>query len=98
MAQVIIQGETLAAIADAIRESNGTTSKYKPSEMPAAINNIADPYAGEYEIVPDIDAQTLVTKDKRLADNLIIREIPYHEVDNTFSGTTVIIGGEKYGL
>ena len=36
----LINDATLTAIADAIRSKNGTTTKYKPSEMPAAIQDI----------------------------------------------------------
>ncbi len=40
MANVIINDTHLNNIASAIREKNGTTTKYKPSEMPAAISAI----------------------------------------------------------
>ena len=37
MANVLVNSDTLKAIADAIREKNGSTDTYKPSEMAAAI-------------------------------------------------------------
>lgn len=40
MAKVMINETTLASIGDAIRNKIGATAKYKPSEMPAAINAI----------------------------------------------------------
>lgn len=40
MSLVTIDNTTLASIANAIREKNGTTDAYKPSEMPTAISNI----------------------------------------------------------
>ncbi len=40
MSLVTIDNTTLTSIANAIREKNGTTDAYKPSEMPTAISNI----------------------------------------------------------
>lgn len=40
MANVIVNDSNLTAIADAIREKNGETTTYKPSEMAAAITNL----------------------------------------------------------
>lgn len=41
MANVYLKDSTLTSIGDAIRSKNGTTTKYKPSEMPAAITAIS---------------------------------------------------------
>lgn len=40
MAKYVIESTTLTNIAEAIREKNGSTTEYKPSEMPAAISAI----------------------------------------------------------
>lgn len=40
MGNVLVKEETLVEIADAIREKNGSATKYKPSEMPIAISEI----------------------------------------------------------
>lgn len=40
MANVLIESQTMTDIADAIREKNGGTDEYKPSEMPQAIKDI----------------------------------------------------------
>lgn len=40
MGNVLVKEETLTAIADSIREKNGSTAKYKPSEMSIAISEI----------------------------------------------------------
>ena len=45
------------------------------------------PYDGSYDITPQI----LGTKDRHMVDDLLVREIPYHEVSNIQRGTTVII-------
>lgn len=41
MANVLVQDTSLTAIADAIREKNGSTDTYKPGEMAAAISEIS---------------------------------------------------------
>ena len=41
MANVLVQDTALTAIADAIREKNGSTDTYKPGEMAAAISEIS---------------------------------------------------------
>ena len=41
MADRLIQTETLTAIADAIRDKNGTQNTYTPSQMASAISNIS---------------------------------------------------------
>ena len=49
-------------------------------------------YKGPYEVEPSSEEQTLLTKDKNMAEDLIIRRIPYAEVNNTSQGITVMIG------
>ncbi|MBR2388213.1 MAG: hypothetical protein IKB02_05980 [Clostridia bacterium] len=51
-----------------------------------------DEYNGEYEITPTVEAQTLLTANKLMTKNLLIKEIPYAEVTNSTNGTTVTIG------
>ena len=53
----------------------------------------ASPYSGNYEVIPRVSAQTLPTRDKSLERDILVRAIPYHEVENTERGTTAIIGG-----
>ena len=49
------------------------------------------PYDGSYDITPQLSDQILATKDRHMVDDLLVREIPYHEVSNIQRGTTVII-------
>lgn len=49
MANVIINDTNLTNIANAIREKNGTTTTYKPSEMADAITNLPTGGGGGYE-------------------------------------------------
>lgn len=48
-------------------------------------------YHGDYEVTPAINEQSLATKDKRMLDDVVIKEIPYAEVTNPAGGTTIII-------
>lgn len=54
-------------------------------------------YTGPYEVYPEVTEQHFETIDKRMADNLTVTAIPYHEVSNEH-GETVIIGGRINGL
>ena len=51
------------------------------------------PYSGSYEVVPRVTEQSLPTQDRWLDRDVMIRAIPYHEVENKERGTTAIIGG-----
>ena len=56
----------------------------------AAVNY--ERYAGEYDVTPKVEAQSLATKNKFLTDDVRIHEIPYFDVGNTSGGSTVYIG------
>lgn len=53
--------------------------------------NIGEVYDGPYEVIPKVFSQTLRTKEKRMEDDVAIREIPYYETTNYKNGITVII-------
>jgi len=55
-------------------------------------------YVGTYSVEPDVEAQILLTKKRIMEDNLTVQAIPLHEVSNQDGGTTVVIGGKKYGV
>ena len=50
-------------------------------------------YEGSYTVIPDVDSQTLLTKDKVMADDLTVTGIPYWETSNVY-GTTIYIADE----
>lgn len=53
-----------------------------------------DVYGGEYIVTPKpYISQTLETKEKLMANDVTVKEIPYYETSNT-SGITIYIGGE----
>lgn len=50
-----------------------------------------DPYTGDYEITPSSEAQTLITKNLRMTDNLIINPIPSNYGLITWNGSTITV-------
>ena len=48
-----------------------------------------DPYTGSYTITPSAEAQTLLTKDLRMTDNLTIEAIPHNYGLITWSGSGI---------
>jgi len=53
----------------------------------------ADDYEGEYTVTPSCESQILETANKKLADDVEIKAIPYYDVANEY-GRTIYIGGE----
>lgn len=50
-------------------------------------------YEGEYTVIPQAyDATVLATRNKAMADDVIVMEIPYYETTNPQGGYTVNIG------
>ena len=64
------------------------------SVQPATVVRELDPYTGAYAVTPMATAQTLKTAQKRMIQDLTIREIPYYETSNPQKGETVYIGTE----
>ena len=52
----------------------------------------AEPYVGEYSVIPRVSKQVLETKNKMMTDDLTVCEIPYAEVTNMTGGMTASIG------
>lgn len=51
MANVLVQDTSLTAIANAIREKNGSTNTYKPAEMATAIQALSSGGGGELKTI-----------------------------------------------
>lgn len=51
-----------------------------------------DVYEGDYTATPSTTEQVLETKDKVMADDVTVLEIPYFETGNPAGGYTVYIG------
>ena len=69
------------------------SSRFDISFEEGFLGSLAPPYAGEYEIIPRVPEQSLPPGARRLDKDILVRAIPYHEVENTERGTTAIIGG-----
>lgn len=51
-------------------------------------------YEGDYEVLPLAFEETVLpTKDKKLIEDIVVKEIPYYETSNTSGGNTVYIAG-----
>lgn len=48
-------------------------------------------YSGSYVVIPDTKDQQLETKNKRMTDDILVKEIPYYETSNQQNGITVYI-------
>ena len=60
MGQVLVDSDSLTAIGDAIRKKTNQVIKYKPAEMPAAINSINSLKSGGYKVnITQSDHQTI---------------------------------------
>ena len=64
------------------------------SVQPATAIRELEPYAGEYTVTPKVTAQVLPTAQKRMQEDVTIREIPYYATSNPQRGETVYIGLE----
>lgn len=54
-----------------------------------------DYYEGPYEVTPRAWQETVLeTKDKAMADDVTVLEIPYYETGNVYNGLTVYIANE----
>lgn len=78
-----------------VGDSLNATIHLRSSEKYVTIIKDLDPYEGPYEVIPSTQSdQLLETKDKRMEDNLNVKEIPTYEVSNDSKGTTLYIGKE----
>jgi len=74
----------------AVNESKEYYDLSTSETINVSINDIPD-YEGSYVVVPEIRSQTLQTKDKKMTDDVLVREIPYYETSNIQNGITVFI-------
>lgn len=52
-------------------------------------------YDGDYSVIPLAFQETILpTKDTKLIENIIVKEIPYYETSNPSGGNTVYIAGQ----
>lgn len=51
-------------------------------------------YNESYEVSPTVEGKTLITANKRMRDNLVIKGISYQAVENSSGGDTIYIANE----
>ena len=52
-------------------------------------------YNGEYTVIPKAFEETVLqTRNKKMLNNVTVREVPYFETSNTSGGLTVYIAGQ----
>lgn len=52
-------------------------------------------YEGDYNVLPLAFQETVLqTKNKKLVNDIVIKEIPYYETSNPSGGNTVYIAGQ----
>lgn len=103
MSLYVVSNETLASIAEAIRNKSKKNLKLSfPQDFIKEINQLITSdsdysfFDGEYLITPSTQAQVLETQNKIMEDNITIQKIPYYDVSNQY-GRTIIIGDEYNG-
>lgn len=50
-----------------------------------------DPYTGDYTVTPSAETQTLLTKNKRMTDHIVINPIPSNYGLITWNGATLTV-------
>lgn len=70
------------------------SSRFKVDFGTLTILPHAELYTGSYEIIPQVDLQTLPTGEKFLKHDMTVTAIPYFDVGNMAGGSTVYIGSE----
>ena len=79
----------LTKAADATINLSGSTGKVDLTKDSAKIPI----YSGDYEVTPKVEEeQTLETTGYAMASDVLVKEIPFHEVKNTAGGLTATIG------
>ena len=78
----------------------GICGSMNTANMTGTIGNVivkvdgsTDPFLGEYEVTPKVDAQTMPCAGKKMLKDVDIKAIPFFETSNE-AGTTVYIAAE----
>lgn len=74
-----------------VEQSTTELSLDTAESITVSISDAIPEYEGSYVVIPDTQSQTLETKDKRMVDDVLVREIPYYETTNQQNGITVYI-------
>lgn len=72
-----------------IREKSPVTLKVTTAE--------GDPYAGDYDVTPNFERQTLKTRNRLMLDDVTVRAISVSRTTNPSGGKTIYIGEIQNG-
>lgn len=101
MADVLVQDASLQSIADAIREKNGLTTTYKPSEMPAAVLALQTADHIVHADIPDYIKAAALEVAKKVAAVQTEESITFiamsdaHQLD---TNTDIVAGNQHAGM
>lgn len=70
------------------------TGQYLDFDLKLIVNQFdTDPYEGDYTVTPILGSDIILpTTNKRMVDDLTVKEIPITQTSNLFGGKTVVIG------
>lgn len=74
-----------------LRPSSDGGARFTSTEYIPMIATDADEYAGPYDVVPRLAAQTLETAQKLMLDDVTVEGIPSYRTTNVGGGFTVVI-------
>lgn len=93
---VVIEGQVSLSVPIDGYSSLNTTIDGQGNAIFVTKASDADYYDGDYVITPRVDEQILQTREKLMADNVTVKEIPYYETSN-INGTTIYIANSLEG-
>ena len=99
MADVMVYDIDLAVI-DQVFDFDVGTDETIDFDLATAIEigGGAPTYAGPYTVTPrPFDPVELETRDKLMADNVVVLKVPYYETSNLFDGKTAYIAEDTNG-
>ena len=88
----IYYGQLKAVVTDTVNLV-GKISETNTLKGTIALSEVVESYLGDYIVTPKVESQIMLTKNKKMEENVTVLAIPYYETSN-LSGKTVYIGGE----
>ena len=87
-------GVRFTATAQAFTPAVASNAQRITPAMSVAMPMDVPEYDGPYEVTPQVEGQTLPTKNRRMTEDVTVRDIPVYRVSNPAGGSTVYIAKE----